>query len=269
MQEKEEDRRLNISWGEESFRISAKANIPNLTHMPSLGRRVVRVNARDRQHTFVIDDTISDEDGGNISLKLLTDAIANAGFKHGAPAFTGTFAFPKEDPDIIEMNTLIRRRRLCRDSVQRQNISLSIYRLRTRIRARRADLEHQNAIKFGRAPQQRRATPQVHAIRDYRNQDILLDDPEDIEQNVFDFYLDLFSCTDPLPLWITQEFDEAEFGNLPRLARSDLRSMIEEFKGGKTSARDNIVAEMLKELPDDVLDIIISIFTLETFKQGC
>ena len=100
----------------------------------------------------------------------------------------------------------------------------------------------------------------VYALKDYQNLDVLLDDPEEILGNVEKFYSELYNTKDPLPRWIRDKFDKEILKKLPVLNRHALKVLISEMPKGKTSARDLVVVEMLQDLPDDLLDVLISVF---------
>ena len=50
------------------------------------------------------------------------------------------------------------------------------------------DMEHWNALKTGRAPHRKKKVATVFAIRDFRDEDVLLDDPDDIIDKIEEFY---------------------------------------------------------------------------------
>ena len=201
-------------------------------------------------------------DSQDVTLGNLTKAISGAALTSGTGYKPGSFTLPTDDPDILELQALTRMRSTCRDPFERHTLSMSIFKIRRRGRARRSHLEYLNAINTGRAPFSQKKMEKVYALKDYENLDILLDDPSEILENVEHFYTNLYNTRDPLPRWIREEFDNEILEKLPVLDRSSLRVLISEMPKGKTGAEDLLVIEMLADLPDDLLDLIIHVFTL-------
>ncbi len=119
-----------------------------------------------------------------ITIEKFTASLADAGEKSGKPGFPGSVYLPKDDADLVELETLTQKRRISRSPIERQTLSLSIYRARSRVNTKKADLEHINAVKTGRAPKRNKKNPQITALFDYRNETILLDDEEEIIDNI-------------------------------------------------------------------------------------
>ena len=138
----------------------------------------------------------------DISLEDLTKAISAAAKQGGKGYIPGNFTIPGNDPDVIELETLTQRKRMCRDPIVRQNLSLDICRARRKVRCKRADMEHWNALKTGPAPHRKKKAATAYAIRDFRDDNIILDDPADIVDNIEEFYQDLYNDYEPIPSWV-------------------------------------------------------------------
>ena len=156
---------------------------------------------------------------------------------------------------------MMMRRRVCKVPIERQTLSLAIYRQRAKVRQKKLDLEHLSAVKTGRAPFKPKKNNNVFALKDFEDDKILLDDPDDIIENLEKLYEKIYTDWDPLPMWIREPFDTDIMDKLPKLTRNTLRLLIDELPRGKTSAADLVVIEMLKDLPDDLCDILIDLYT--------
>ena len=120
----------------------------------------------------------------NITLGKVTVAIAEAASTSGTGYNPGEFNLPKDDPELLELQALTRLRAISKDPLERQTLSLSIFSIRRKVRTKRSNLQYWNAIKTGRAPFSQKKVERVFALKDYKNLDIVLDDPEEILENV-------------------------------------------------------------------------------------
>ena len=97
-------------------------------------------------------------------------------------------------------------------------------------------------------------------------------DPEEKSKLLTQFYGDLFKATEcqaELSKWVRLEdhFEKGDLEGMPRIYGALLRGAINLFKKGKSCAGDDVVAEMLTVLDEDVLDMMAEAFEKRILNQ--
>ena len=194
-------------------------------------------------------------------LSGFTRAVVDSALLSGSSRAKKVGRLKSDDPDILLLAYLQQERGLQRDRVQRQAASLRICRVRRRVRRRTKALQceevacNRRSIRSWKHQRQRTVT---HLRREHGE----VQDHIGMAELVTDIYTDLFTEQTNLPLlaWINKSWSEQAFRALPSLDTRIIRHTLQQFNRGKTCAEDQLVAETLFELDDDVLDLLARSF---------
>ena len=262
-------REFEVDWDAWKFKQSLRALPFAFNHIPTLKGRVARFRSQEQDAPIHLGDDLDDLEPASflhegITISSVSNAITAASRLSGKGRSHNQVFLPKDDEMVVMLDKLVKLRRACKDPVYRQKISFAIFRARFLVRQAKAELEAKEALKYGRAPRRNRKVNKVFALRDLDHPEIIYDDPEEILDQIVNFYSKLYNgIAEPeLPSWVFESWPDEELSYLPCLNNVVLKMLISEFANGKTGARDNIVSEMLAKIPDDILDIIVELFRL-------
>ena len=221
-------------WDETCFRDSLRSLHVPFTHVPSIGKGCVRINAGDQRRSDIREGPhlVYQKKRSGINLGTFTSIIVDAGDQFGQPIFPGRFTIQKDDLYVCLLKSVEARRKTCRDPVKRQSLSLATWRARRMVQRMRAELEATYCAKFGGAPYRSKRGPHVYSLQDEQDLNIVYDDGEDIVNHVEKFYLELYNGPNRnIADWIWNEFDQNEFGRYPLLGRSQVVVFYSKLKG--------------------------------------
>ena len=104
----------------------------------------------------------------------------------------------------------------------------------------------------------------VFALRDPADPAQIYDTPEDIGKHAYETYSELFRdpSGEQIPDWIFQRWSWKDLADFRDIDGAFMKDIIMGMTTGKTCSSDLVVAEMLQQLDDDVLDCVANIMNL-------
>ena len=134
---------------------------------------------------------------------------------------------------------LVRQRKEEGHTVRRKLLCRAIFRIRKIIKQKKIEECANRAVQQQRVPLwERKPKHKLTALRDYRQQETVLEGAEDILENANIFFTDLFNCVDAvLPDWIYDQFNISDLDSLPFFDGTTLKQLVGEMAGGKLAAR--------------------------------
>ena len=241
--------------------------------MPEINKSDARCKAS-RYRPITIPSGYSDEaygqdrivSRGNVFYKLseLTYAIAKADRKCGKPVRKGRCIFsPATKALEVELKEAIRVRDAEADLLQRRLHSRQICKMKRSLTKKKAEEKCTAAINKLRVPYhiQKKPTSRVYGLVDAETGSVY-NTPAAVESKATSFYSNLFNgeSDDDLPTWIWKRWSRSDLTAHEEINGRMVKELIFELGSCKTCADDHIVAEMLFQLGDDVIEELARAF---------
>ena len=180
---------LEVDWKRDAFVECLR--LENLGTQSILDTGVVRRKSPTKKpadlNTLSEDDRIWNEH--IISpLSDITKAITDSAKLNGKSVSSfGANRLPADDPLIVEEIELLRKRRIVGHGLERKELSLNLCLVRKQIKAKVNQLRGEKAAAEHRALHNKRSVS-IHALHDYKNTGILIEDSVDTTENAAEFF---------------------------------------------------------------------------------
>ena len=190
---------------------------------------------------------------GCSTIEEFTGAVAKVASICGTACKSFAPKLSRDDPDARLLACLTQRRRVEREALQRQVLSLQICRVRRRIKRRTYALrcaqavQSMSCLRSFRRPRRRKVTFLCHDVEEGAKNPI--SDAAEMSSMVTNFFESLFEQQGfDIPEWINHTFMLSDLAHLPQVDGHLVRTAANALLKNKTCASDSVVAEMVQEL---------------------
>ncbi len=212
---------------------------------------------------FHHEDRHDDSGAAVVSLSRLAVGVAKCARSHGSVPRRGRPRLPAGHPLIVSLKNISISRSAETDASVRHMLGIRLVELKHAVVKEEFELRIAEYQTRGSADRFASVAPRrVHTIIDSAGNHFVRD--PDILETVYKFYRDLYGDPDSyneLPAWIWQRFSPSSLSTLPRLDGYLVRKGLNRLASGKTCSKfDMVVAEMLSDLPDELLDLLADVY---------
>ena len=226
-----------------------------------------------KQSFWVDDSTLTldrvDADGESVPLiSEFTSAISLAGQACGRGRGRGSKLPENLLKEVKEVSHLRSSRNDQEDPGLRHELTLQLCRASRSLKRSKASWECSQATSLLCLPspfkKSAAAQGRVYTLRNLGDPTIIYDTPEDICKHTLETYTALFldPSGEDLPNWIYKRWKWVDLDAFREINGAFLKEIILGMAAGKTCASDLVVAEMLQQLDDDLLDVLAVMFRL-------